>query len=112
MFLRKCALVLLLMFVGSVGHAQDSDYHKLSLQQKADLARYLGWVWGDGRPGFDGSGILYKGGNSRYKDVVSRLAEIRFDGKTNPLGFPTSGNLELVRAWDYWENSLPGFLHR
>jgi len=99
---------MLLVCLAFSGHAQSSDYDKLTSQEKADLARYLGWVWGDGRPGFDGTGILYKGGNSRYGATVARLAQIRFDGRTNPFGFPVGGNRKHARVWDYWENSLPG----
>jgi|GEM_PF-2550465 len=106
--LQKFSLIILFASIAFGSQAHASDYQKLSLQEQADLSRYLGWVWGDGRPGFDGSGILYKGANSRYKEVVSRLAEIRFDGRVNALGFPTGGDRKLVRAWEYWENSLPG----
>lgn len=106
--LRSIAAVLFLLSFAFNSAAQDNDYHKLSLQEKADLARYLGWVWGDGRPGFNGIGILYKGGNANYKATVTRLANIRFDGKTNPLGFPESGDRRLNYAWEYWEHSLPG----
>jgi hypothetical protein len=106
--LQKFSLIILFAYIAFGSQAHASDYQKLSLQEQADLSRYLGWVWGDGRPGFDGSGILYKGANSRYKEVVSRLAEIRFDGRVNALGFPTGGDRKLVRAWEYWENSLPG----
>jgi len=106
--LRIVASVLFLAMVAFNSHAQDNDYHKLTLQQKADLARYLGWVWGDGKPGFDGTGILYKGGNPNYRATVKRLADIRIDGITNPFGFPESGDRRLTHAWEYWENSLPG----
>lgn len=106
--IQKVASVLALVCMVSSGQALSSDYDKLTRQEKADLARYLGWVWGDGRPGYDGSGILYKGGNRNYSATVKRLAQIRFDGKTNPFGFPVSGNLNLNRAWEYWDNSLPG----
>ncbi len=106
--LQKLSWVVVFVCLAVSGGAHANEYHKLSLQEKADLARYLGWVWGDGRPGADGRGILYKGGNPNYTAVVSRLANVRFDGRTNALGFPTSGNRKLVRAWNYWENSLPG----
>jgi hypothetical protein len=106
--IRKIASALLLVCLVFSGSAHSSDYDKLTAQEKADLARYLGWVWGDGRPGYDGSGILYKGGNRNYNATVGRLARIRFDGKTNPFGFPVNGNLKLAYVWDYWENSLPG----
>ena len=109
--MRYFRTIVSMLFLASLtlsGHVQANDYFKLSSQEKADLARYLGWVWGDGKPGNDGTGILYKGGNSRYAPTVRRLAEIRFDGQTNPLGFPVGGNLNLNRAWNYWDNSLPG----
>jgi len=108
-FPKTIASVLLLASMAFNSHAQDSDYNKLSLQEKADLARYLGWVWGDGIPGFNGTGILYKGGNSNYNATVRRLAQIRIDGRTNPFGFPESGNLKHAPdVWEYWDNSLPG----
>jgi len=106
--IRKIASAVVLICLMFSGNAYSSDYDKLTLQEKADLARYLGWVWGDGRPGFDGKGILYTGGNSNYDATVERLAQIRFDGQSNPFGFPVSGNLNLTRVWEYWENSLPG----
>lgn len=106
--LRTIVAVLLMGFVAFNSHAQSNDYQKLSHQEKADLARYLGWVWGDGRPGYDGTGILYKGGNPNYKATVDRLSKIRFDGKTNPFGFPVSGDRKLTNVWNYWNNSLPG----
>ncbi len=107
-FLRTLVSVLVLASASVNSYANDIEYHRLSGQEKADLARYLGWVWGDGRPGFDGQGILYKGGNSNYKAVVTRLAKININGKKNPFGFPESGDRKLTRVWDYWENSLPG----
>lgn len=107
-FLRALVSVLLLASLAVNSHAQNIDYYQLSAQEKADLARYLGWVWGDGRPGYDGTGIIYKGGNSNYKAVVTRLAQINVDGTKNPFGFPQSGNRKLTQVWDYWENSLPG----
>ena len=97
-----------LAFSAFSGPVQSNDYYKLSGQEKADLSRYLGWVWGDGKPGNDGTGILYKGGNPNYADTVARLAAISFDGINNPLGFPESGNRLLNHAWNYWDNSLPG----
>ena len=105
--IRTLATLVFLLSVAFSSQAQSNDYYKLTSQEKADLARYLGWVWGDGRPGYDGKGILYKGGNPNYKATVARLAEIRFDGRSNPLGFPESGNRKLNHAWDYWDNSLP-----
>lgn len=107
--LRKIAALLLFATIAFNSHANTNDYHKLTAQEKADLARYLGWVWGDGRPDNSGNGILYKGGNPNYDATVTRLAKIRFDGKTNPFRFPVSGNLKHApNVWDYWENSLPG----
>ena len=106
--LLKILVVVTIMSLSGNASGQSSDYDKLTSQEKADLARYLGWVWGDGRPGFDGRGVLYSGGNRNYNATVQRLAQVRFDGRTNALGFPTSGNLNLTRIWDYWEDSLPG----
>jgi len=107
--LRKIASLLFLVTIAFSSYAQSNDYHKLTAQEKADLARYLGWVWGDGRPGYYGSGILYKGGNPNYDATVTRLAQIKFDGKTNPFRFPENGNLKSAPdVWDFWENSLPG----
>lgn len=106
---KKIIIAAVLVALAAVfGGAHASDYDKLNQQEKADFARYLGWVWGDGRPGFDGTGVLYSGGNPNYAATVARLAEIRFDGRTNPLGFPESGDRRLVRTWSYWDNSLPG----
>ena len=106
--LEKIVSAALLMCLLFSGYAHSSDYDKLTVQEKADLARFLGWVWGDGRPGYQGTGILYKGGNPNYNATVKRLAQIRFDGRTNPFGFPVSGNLKLTHVWEYWNNSLPG----
>ena len=107
--LRKIPALLLLATIAFNSHAQTNDYHKLTAQEQADLARYLGWVWGDGKPTNTGTGILYKGGNRNYDATVTRLAKIRIDGKTNPFKFPESGDLKRAPdVWDYWENSLPG----
>lgn len=104
----KHVIAAFLILITFSGYSHASDYDKLTTQEKADLARYLGWVWGDGRPGYDGNGILYKGGDSNYSDTVKRLAQISFDGETNPFKFPVSGNLNLMTGWQYWDNSLPG----
>lgn len=105
---RILGVVVLLLVTTWGGNAYSSDYDKLTLQEKADLARFLGWVWGDGRPGDDGTGIIYQGSNRNYGATVARLAEIRFDGRTNPFGFPTGSNRRLTQAWNYWDDSLPG----
>lgn len=107
-FIQCIAVVFFLASISFSSHAQDIDYERLTNQEKADLARYLGWVWGDGRPGFDGTGILYHGKNPNYKALVTRLANIKIDGIKNPFGFPESGDRKHSHVWSYWVNSLPG----
>ncbi len=93
--------------------AQSSDFDLLDDQEKADLARFLGWIWGDGRP-FDtnnGTGAEFKGGHSKYSSTVKRLVAIDLnnDGNINPFNLPESGNRKLLpNIWDYWDNALPG----
>jgi len=107
--LRTIAPLLLLLSIAFSSHAQEIKYNDLVAHERADLARYLGWVWGDGKPGFNETGILYKGGNPNYSAVVRRLAKIDIGGNINPFRFPVSGNLKHAPdVWDYWNNSLPG----
>lgn len=107
-YLRALLPLLMLASIAFSSQAYSSDYHKLTGQEKADFARFLGWVWGDGRSGYDGRGILYKGGKPEYTALVTRLSEIRIDGKRNPFGFPESGDRRVTHAFEYWYNSLPG----
>lgn len=96
--------------IGSIAKfAQASDYDLLTDKEKADLSRFLGMIWADGRPTDSGTGAKYSSNHSKYNGVVNRLAAIKIGGNTNPFNFPTSGNLKLLpNIWDYWDNSLPG----
>jgi len=90
-------------------NGQEIEYNQLSEQEQADLARFLGWIWGDGKPTDSGSGAKYTAGHSKYNGTVNRLAAITINGNSNPFNFPQGNNLKLLpNIWDYWENALPG----
>ncbi len=92
--------------------AQQVSYAELSAQEQADFSRWLGWIWGDGRPNdLDNfTGIQYTGPNgsqfdNRYKDVVDRLLEsdvglVLANGGTN--------RRRILEPWDYWFDAIPG----
>jgi len=109
--LRRIVPLIFLAAIAFKGHAQEIGYDDLNDIQKAQLARYLGWVWGDGKPGInnDGDGIYYRVFNPSYEHIIKGLVDIEFNGEKNPLSFPDSDdNIKLKRYWNYWHNSLPG----
>jgi len=90
-------------------NGQEIEYNQLSEQEQADITRFLGWIWGDGKPTNNGSGAKYTSNHSKYNGTINRLAAITIDGNSNPFNFPEGGNLKrLPNIWNYWNNALPG----
>lgn len=85
------------------------EYHQLTNQQQADFARFLGWIWGDGKPTSSNTGTRFTGFHSRYNQVFNRLKNATVNGISNPFNLPTSGdNKKLTDFYDFWNNALPG----
>lgn len=98
-----------LLLFGQGVPVQAGEYSDLSAQQQADLSRFLGWVWADGRP-LDTSlvtGIRSEVSHGKYNAVVGNLLEAGLGlelGKTN--GVPSK--IRIKEPWDFWNNALPG----
>lgn len=96
-------------FTTELRNDQEIEYDQLSGQEQADIARFLGWIWGDGKPTDGGSGAKYTSNHPKYDATINRLAAITIDGVSNPFHFREGGNLKLLPdIWDYWNNALPG----
>ncbi|WP_144059204.1 hypothetical protein [Rhodopirellula sp. SWK7] len=92
------------------GTSPAAEYNDLTAQQQADLSRFLGWVWADGKPlnTDQVTGIRSEVRHPKYKAVVERLLAIPELGMQlgNTAGEPDK---QKIRApWNYWINSLPG----
>lgn len=100
----------LLASVAIAGTATAGEYSDLTSQQQADLSRFLGWVWGDGKPlnTDQVTGIRSEVRHAKYKAVVARLLAIPELGMQlgNTAGEPDKQNIKA--PWDFWNNSLPG----
>jgi|GEM_PF-6069553 len=90
--------------------AQAVEYKDLTAQQQADVSRFLGWVWADGKPLNTNlvTGIRSEVRHAKYVAVVDSLLEVP------GLGFElgnTGGEpdpLKVKQPWNFWNNSLPG----
>ena len=96
--------------VAMAGPVPAGEYDDLTAQQQADLSRFLGWVWGDGKPlnTEQVTGIRSGVRHPKYKAVVGRLLAIPELGMQ--LGV-TAGEPDLLKIkapWNFWNNSLPG----
>lgn len=86
------------------------DYADLSEQQQADVSRFLGWVWGDGRP-LDTdriTGIRSEVRHAKYMAVVERLLKVPELGIQLGTKAGKPDKLKIKAPWNFWNNSLPG----
>jgi len=89
--------------------SQSIEYNELTAQQQADFSRWLGWVWGDGKPTniTEETGVRYGGPgfSGRYNALMTRLLDadlgiVLGDGGTN--------NIRIIEPWNYWNDAIPG----
>ncbi len=106
----RCLACVLFASVVMAGTAPAGEYGDLTPQQQADLSRFLGWVWADGKPlnTDQVAGIRSEVRHAKYKAVVERLLAVPELGMQlgNTDGEPDKRKVKA--PWDFWNHSLPG----
>ena len=108
---RMClSLGVLFASVVIAAAAPASEYDDLTAQQQADLSRFLGWVWADGKPlnTDQVTGIRSEVRHAKYQAVVERLLAVPELGMqlANTDGEPDKRKIKA--PWKFWNHSLPG----
>lgn len=96
--------------VTTVGSASAVEFSELTAQQQADVSRFLGWVWGDGKPlnTDQVTGIRSGVRHAEYKAVVERLLVVSELGMKLGVTDGEPDKLKIKAPWNFWNNSLPG----
>lgn len=86
------------------------EYGDLTAQQQADVSRFLGWVWGDGKPlnTDQVTGIRSGVRHAKYMAVVERLLKVPGLGMKLGVKAGEPDKLKIKAPWNFWNNSLPG----
>lgn len=79
------------------------DWCDLTPQQQADFARFMGRLWGDGRPSdLDNlTGSRFTSKSAKHNQIYDRLKDI-FDLPNN------NTRQNMPNFWNYWIDALPG----